>query len=531
MPINIEQQIRFLSIEPVHEANKAEHLQAFDYIAKHGKPIDARYLLPHVLSEKPDIAEKAASVIRLLLTKHDTQTPWTNLYSFFAYATDHGTFQKKHLKKFARFAQKEAVHLYGIASLNHNGHIREAALSYLQKLPSSEALPYILLRLSDWVPEVRTEAESALKAVFPIISVQDCLRYKDQIEWLTQTKRVDLAETQERFFAYLRQPSNRTEILELIKHANYQERLFCWQALARVLPTDSALIQRAITDSAPEIRQLLVKHLPFQQKFHQYFQKMLSDSAVRVRYSAIKSIPKDQFTKYKEIFETMLFDDSHAIRAYAQFMLRNNGENQLAERYRHKLACVQEIQSGILAGLAETGSKNDIQKILPFVDHQTAKIRAAALSGLHRLDAENVAHLYLQGLRGENTKIRNLCVTILQSNHGHLRTECEEVFKNGTIKNQKAALKVMTCYGALESLRDILLALSSPHSALKELAWRLFGSWHRQYATRLWFCYDDAVLDEALDLLQQLQETSITPPYFYRQAWNDLPKTLQILEK
>ena len=331
-------------------------------------------------------------MIRLLLTKPDSQTPWTNFYSFFAYGTGHGTFQKKHLERFARFASKESVHLYGIATLNHNGYVREEALKSLHDLPYSEALPYILLRLGDWVPEVRAQAKSVLKTIFPIISVQDCLRYKDHILWLTQTKRIDLAETQERFFAYLSHPSNRTELLGLIKHANYQERLFCWQALTHVLPTDSALIQRAITDSAPEIRQLLVEHLPFehlpfQQKFHPSLQRLLSDSAVRVRYSAIRSIPKDQFAEYKEIFEAMLFDGSHAIRAYAQFILHNNGENQLAERYRHKIHRVQEIQSGILAGLAETGSKDDIETILSFVDHKVAKIRAAALSGLHRLGA------------------------------------------------------------------------------------------------------------------------------------------------
>lgn len=53
------------------------------------------------------------------------------------------------------FTPEISVHLLGVASLNYNGYIREKALKLASGLSEAKMVPYILLRLSDWVLPVR----------------------------------------------------------------------------------------------------------------------------------------------------------------------------------------------------------------------------------------------------------------------------------------------------------------------------------------------------------------------------------------
>ena len=50
------------------------------------------------------------------------------------------------------------------ASLDANGFVREDAVKRLAKVATGEELPYLLLRLNDWVPQVRDAAREAVLA-------------------------------------------------------------------------------------------------------------------------------------------------------------------------------------------------------------------------------------------------------------------------------------------------------------------------------------------------------------------------------
>ena len=45
--------------------------------------------------------------------------------------------------------------LLGLASFHFNGHVREAAVSELALRTDATELPFLLIRLNDWVPQVR----------------------------------------------------------------------------------------------------------------------------------------------------------------------------------------------------------------------------------------------------------------------------------------------------------------------------------------------------------------------------------------
>jgi hypothetical protein len=52
----------------------------------------------------------------------------------------------------------ESVFALGVASMHYSGYVRDAALRRLSDTQDGSELPFLLLRLNDWVEEVRQTA-------------------------------------------------------------------------------------------------------------------------------------------------------------------------------------------------------------------------------------------------------------------------------------------------------------------------------------------------------------------------------------
>jgi len=81
---------------------------------------------------------------------------------------------------------------------------------------------------------------------------------------------------------------------------------------------------------------------------------------------------------------------------------------------------------------------------------------------------------------------------------------------------------------ALNSLQDILFALTQHNEELRNAAWQHLISWHNQYAVKLWFSFGDDTYERTVKMLDKLRKTNIEPPYH---AWNDLPNIMKTIQK
>ncbi|SEG95067.1 hypothetical protein SAMN05216223_1323 [Actinacidiphila yanglinensis] len=105
-----------------------------------------------------------------------------------------------------------------------------------------------------------------------------------------------------------------------------------------------------------------------------------------------------------------LGDTSPLVRSVARDAARRTGTDALGW-YR---AAVHEPAPGLIAGLAETGRKEDADLLAPLLGHQQAPIRAAALRGLRALDAVAVERA-VPLLRDPSTKVIREATTTLRS--------------------------------------------------------------------------------------------------------------------
>ncbi|KJV80183.1 hypothetical protein RHORCCE3_1640 [Rickettsia hoogstraalii str. RCCE3] len=107
-----------------------------------------------------------------------------------------------------------------------------------------------------------------------------------------KTRLINLKEVQSKIFKYINRSKNRKELLIIMQKAFYEVRLFCWKVLTEEIINDDTLIDKAIADFAPGIRQWAAAHLPDNQNYKNRISILLNDSAIRVRYTALRNIPK-----------------------------------------------------------------------------------------------------------------------------------------------------------------------------------------------------------------------------------------------
>jgi hypothetical protein len=95
------------------------------------------------------------------------------------------------------------VQLLGIASLNGNGYVREKAVRELSRLKNTDGLRFILLRLGDWVVEVRKAATAGVLSFLESRYIDNWLKQLTAIDWLLKVERVDLREIHNQIIQFI----------------------------------------------------------------------------------------------------------------------------------------------------------------------------------------------------------------------------------------------------------------------------------------------------------------------------------------
>ena len=125
-------------------------------------------ILPFVIAAKPEVAAAAAmSVHKLVLGSTTKELAWLDcaLRQRSSYSGDH--FYEWHkvspgqLGLLDRFGDA-SVSLLGMASFHQNGYVREGAIKRLNLITTGAELPFLMLRLNDWVSNVRDVAYEAI---------------------------------------------------------------------------------------------------------------------------------------------------------------------------------------------------------------------------------------------------------------------------------------------------------------------------------------------------------------------------------
>jgi hypothetical protein len=250
------------------------------------------------------------------------------------------------------------------AACHGNGHLRQAAVERLAASTDPEALPLLLVRCADWVRPVRDAARAAvlsrvdapaLRLMLPLIAV---LSRRQVDDWMTTLFRKNLPSLLDAALALEDRESRRwahREALELLS----RERLL------DIALRDNDFVVRALCGTVLLDRGECVEEL-------------LAAGAPKVRMRALTLLDHDVAVAH-------LADRASAVRSMAQALVLKAGGDP-ATHYR-----AMPVSPGVLAGLGETGTFADAERLERHLTDDRPRFRALAVRGLRRIAPESTA--------------------------------------------------------------------------------------------------------------------------------------------
>ncbi|NXY97148.1 hypothetical protein HYE82_22785, partial [Streptomyces sp. BR123] len=385
-----------------------------------------------------------------------------------------------------------------------DGRVREAALGARHTpLP----LPLVVIRCTDWVPQVRTRARRVLvralaaDARYTVPTAAPLvlrLGGREQGGWAVELFEAALRLRQPRYGQWwevglLTGPPSRKEadaiLAGLRLAADLPTRRFAARiTLARGLLDLPGIARQAAAERDPGTARLwadtALKALAAAgagtPAADTAIDALLTSPLATVRSAGVTAL---RAAGRAAEAERHLADRSALVRACARWLLGQDGGDPHA-RYRRLVADPVGPSPYAVAGLAECGRAEDVPLLRELLGHPAGRVRAAALAGLRQLDATPDEADLLALLDDPAPSVaREACLALLpmagRLDPGPLAARCTP---RAALHVRRAAFRLLRARGGIEALRAAVALSRDWEPKLREAARATVRGWHRQPA-------------------------------------------------
>jgi len=381
-------------------------------IGNSGEPAAIIEIISFILAEKREVTEAtAASIDKLVritppaeLVRLDwlvrERSPYGDTYSLQWHKllpTD-----LDYIESFGEFSGS----LLGLASFHQSGYLREEAIKRLDRISSGAELPFLLIRLNDWVRNVRDAARRAINARLTHHYARSFIANLALVIRLKGTGRDNHQQLIEAIKRLIKSPESRDELLEGLKSPDLLIRRSCFNLAMDAADSNlTSILQQAFSDQDTVIRLRAAQEVPsaFESEIlNDFLLQMKRDRYMPVRREALRIYVK-RFPEQAIVELRSALLDSHAsIRDDARYHLQKIAPIDLASFYRQAVEVADEKNLfSAISGLGESGSAFDCALLLPYATHGVAKIRKAAIRALARLNGDSYISVFIDALSDE----------------------------------------------------------------------------------------------------------------------------------
>lgn len=298
--------------------------------------------------------------------------------------------------------------ILGVSSFHSNGYIRERAVLELSKNWTGEELAYLLIRLNDWVSNVRDASAASVKLrLKPEYAGRfvDCLPL---IMRLSKRQRIIQTSLFSSIIELLQDDAARPALLSGLLSEDRSVRRACYRVAYEIPGIDwAAVIDLGIRDQDTQIRLWSVqglRKLNDAGAIKRFLALPEKDAYMPVRREALRLYLTD-FPELASIHLAEALLDIHpAVRDEARYHLSKREKMDFVGFYRDALNQDKALYPAI-CGLGEVGSESDIPLILSYVDHPRNKIRFAAIKSLARIGAREPIDVFWKALSDPSPRV------------------------------------------------------------------------------------------------------------------------------
>jgi HEAT repeat protein len=348
-----------------------------------------------------------------------------------------------------------------------NGFKRENAIRRLGMLGNPIALPKLIVRMNDWVPQVR---EVAKEALLNLMTSKNAEAFAESLPDLYHLN-ICSRDNHERFIddviRYLLEEENREFIRSAVfspapKVARIAVRLcFDYSLIDR-----AELVKKCLSHPDVLVRNIAAHHLrEFSAKPLDTLLKIaIRDPFMPIRREAFQIYLRNNPGLGQVIANTFLFDRHISIREIAISYLQKNGID-VKEIYAAILSDENQTPSRkkySILGLGYLGASDKIQAILLNMDSKYPSIRKSVIQALEKLLAEEVKPLLITALNDQSPSVAKESSRLIAKLK--LRFDSNEIIKTIDIQCNPHALslivRVMSKSNKWERLLFLLKTLS-----------------------------------------------------------------------
>lgn len=280
--------------------------------------------------------------------------------------------------------------LVALLTLHWSGYVREAATRLLATRKDGGELPFLLLRVNDWVPEVQRLAEAAVRERVHPSCAAHFVRCIGLVAELRVMRRNSLSGLADDIEALLAGEASRGAMLEALESQSMDVR----RAAARVAVRsgDRAFLRRAIASRDPVVARIGARTAleAWSTDEVRELLPVLRRGGPALRWLAVAAACDKLPREAEPLLREALFDSSGAVRELGRYRWEKIGlaPMDFPALYLQAISAAENGPSRSLAvamrGLAETTTGHDGALFERHLHHLSAAVRTAAVLGLGR---------------------------------------------------------------------------------------------------------------------------------------------------
>ena len=381
--------------------------------------------------------------------------------------------------------------ILGMFSFHRSGYLREYAVKRLARIHDGSEVRYLLLRLNDWVPQVREAAQSAIEERLRDDQALHFAKHVSLIVRLEGTQRVQRHELLGPVKRLLVMSSGTAALLVALQDGSLRTRRSIVPFLVERSPDvlRSLMASRAMKED-PWIRTFIIpfinKTLP-ENDAQMALLRLVNDPSPAVRRKSLEALVQRFPEEAAKPLEDALLDPSIRVRDFCRFLLKDKGID-FAARYRgaiHSANAPRDLAAAI-AGLGEVGSAADGASVSPHLTHPLPSVRKAVVKSLMRLAPDLFSEQVVSLLQDPSPSVSSVATRALMVHAATLDLPAMTDFIHaGTPRH--ARLNLVRLFAALSKWPSILRLVDAANSADEEVASearKLIEAWDQQFNRR-----------------------------------------------
>lgn len=308
------------------------------------------------------------------------------------------------LKNINRFNTEELRHLYWLGSCHYNGYEREKYLRLIITNYKAGDLNRIILRLLDWVKQIREISDNWIIDNLSKIDYYEILQNLPIIQKIENSKKQNTVKCIPFLKKYLY--DSFTDFQRISKLVSVTQRRYIYNIF--IQNKDTTIIDVIITDKDPSNRTLIFNPV-FKQSINIYLEKLSQDRSVFIRTRLIFNIYFYDINTYKENVFEMLIDSSRKVRNAAQYLISKTFHIDFNNYYKANYS----EHKNFISFLSDTPISEDKNLFINSVLNDTISKKYSSIQALAKIDELYSIKEMLFDLLFTNNRIQRIVIVYL----------------------------------------------------------------------------------------------------------------------